>query len=227
MTVKAAIKVTRNGPYIVSDAQLREQTIVTDEAGGSIDWSVTREFAVGDSYALCRCGQSRNKPLCDGSHVATGFDGTETASHDGYAEQAELFRGPALSLSDQENLCAFARFCDPNGRVWNQVSETDRPEVAEVFVPQVNKCPAGRLVPWDNRSGEALEISREPMVSITQDPAQGCSGPIWVEGMIPIEGADGESYEVRNRVTLCRCGRSGNKPFCDGTHASIGFSDAQ
>lgn len=227
MTVKATIKVTKNGPYVVSGAQLREQTIATDAAGGSIDWSVTREFDVNESYALCRCGLSRSKPFCDGTHAAAGFDGTETASRTGYADQAELFRGPALSLSDQENLCAFARFCDPNGRVWNQVAETDRPEVAEVFVPQVNKCPAGRLVPWDNQSGETLEIRREPMVSITQDPAQGCSGPIWVEGMIPVEGVDGETYEIRNRVTLCRCGRSSNKPFCDGTHASFAFSDTE
>lgn len=78
MTVKPGIKVTKNGPYIVSDSQLREQTIITDEAGGSIDWSVTREFAVGESYALCRCGLSRNKPFCDGSHVAAGFVGTES-----------------------------------------------------------------------------------------------------------------------------------------------------
>ena len=51
------------------------------------------------------------------------------------------------------------------------------------------------------------------------------SGPIWVKGGIRIEGADGKSYEIRNRVTLCRCGQSSNKPFCDGTHASMHFHD--
>ena len=39
----------------------------------------------------------------------------------------------------------------------------------------------------------------------------------------PIEGADGEAYEARNRVTLCRCGASNNKPFCDGKHVEINF----
>ena len=39
-------------------------------------------------------------------------------------------------------------------------------------------------------------------------------------GGIPIHGADGQAYEVRNRVTLCRCGRSANKPYCDGAHAA-------
>ena len=37
--------------------------------------------------------------------------------------------------------------------------------------------------------------------------------------------ADGFEYEVRNRVTLCRCGQSQNKPFCDGTHAQTKFKD--
>jgi CDGSH-type Zn-finger protein len=44
------------------------------------------------------------------------------------------------------------------------------------------------------------------------------NGPIWVRGGIPIESAKDEIYEIRNRVTLCGCGRSSNKPFCDGTH---------
>ena len=48
---------------------------------------------------------------------------------------------------------------------------------------------------------------------------------IWVKGGIRIEGADGRSYEIRNRVTLCRCGQSSNKPFCDGTHVSMHFCD--
>ncbi|MEO5901562.1 MAG: CDGSH iron-sulfur domain-containing protein [Ilumatobacteraceae bacterium] len=51
------------------------------------------------------------------------------------------------------------------------------------------------------------------------------AGPIWVRGGIPISSSDGRAYEVRNRVTLCRCGASTNKPFCDASHAPIGFID--
>jgi CDGSH-type Zn-finger protein len=40
-----------------------------------------------------------------------------------------------------------------------------------------------------------------------------------------VYGDDGRMYEVRNRMMLCRCGASENKPFCDGSHASIGFKD--
>jgi CDGSH-type Zn-finger protein len=47
-----------------------------------------------------------------------------------------------------------------------------------------------------------------------------------VRGGVPVIGAEGFRYEIRNRVTLCRCGVSQNKPFCDGSHAKVGFSDA-
>ena len=43
-------------------------------------------------------------------------------------------------------------------------------------------------------------------------------GPLWVTGHIPVERADGQPMETRNRVTLCNCGKSKNKPLCDGSH---------
>jgi len=60
-----------------------------------------------------------------------------------------------------------------------------------------------------------------------QDTAKEISGPLWGRGGIPVIGADGVTYEVRNRVALCRRGASSNKPFCDGSHASIGFNDGK
>ena len=60
---------------------------------------------------------------------------------------------------------------------------------------------------------------------LVEDPQKKCSGPIWLRGGIPVVSADGFAYEVRNRITLCRCGASWNKPFCDGTHAKIEFRE--
>ncbi len=74
-----------------------------------------------------------------------------------------------------------------------------------------------------NAEGEALEVPFEPSVVLIEDPQKDSSGPIWVRGGVTIVSADGFEYEPRNRVTLCRCGQSSNKPFCDGTHAHIGF----
>ena len=70
-----------------------------------------------------------------------------------YREQAKLIEGPVLSLTDAEALCAFARFCDPNGQVWRLVQETDRTKAREDFVRQTCDCPSGRLVAWDNETG--------------------------------------------------------------------------
>src|SRR6266581_67133 len=91
-------------------------------------------------------------------------------------------------------------------------------------VREGTRCPSGRLVVWDRATKEPFELGLEPSIGLVEDPAAGVSGPLWVRGGIPIVGADGVEYERRNRATLCRCGASNNKPFCDGTHAAIGFS---
>ncbi|MFR9661826.1 MAG: CDGSH iron-sulfur domain-containing protein, partial [Rikenellaceae bacterium] len=58
-----------------------------------------------------------------------------------------------------------------------------------------------------------------------EDPAIGVSSGLWVRGGVRISREDGMSYQIRNRVVLCRCGASNNKPFCDGTHAARGWMD--
>ena len=56
------------------------------------------------------------------------------------------------------------------------------------------------------------------------------NGPYRVEGPITLVDADGSEYDLSARggaVSLCRCGGSTNKPFCDGTHSRIGFEAAE
>ena len=220
------VVVSKNGPYLVSGAvPLARQTIVADREGGSEAWRESHSFPSQESYALCRCGRSASKPFCDGTHNKVGFDGTETASRESYREQAQLTEGPALALSDAESLCAFARFCDPHGQVWSQVERTDEAEVRATFVRQVNNCPSGRLVAWDRATGKPIEHQLPVSIGVVEDPPEGVSGPLWLRGGIPVVAADGFAYEVRNRVTLCRCGASKHKPFCDGSHAAIKFRD--
>ena len=119
------ISITTNGPYLVEGSiPLAKQTIVADAEGNSIGWSQGEEFDAPAVCALCRCGQSTNKPFCDGSHVRTGFDGTETARREPYTSQATEQVGPSLILADAPPLCAFARYCDVAGQVWNLVEES-------------------------------------------------------------------------------------------------------
>src|SRR5579871_408817 len=53
------------------------------------------------------------------------------------------------------------------------------------------------------------------------------NGPIRLEGDFEILDPTGNGFGLGGRsvVSLCRCGHSGNKPFCDGAHNRMGFSD--
>jgi hypothetical protein len=132
--------------------------------------------------------------------------------------------GPRIDVADLKELCAEARFCHRAGAVWHRVGE-DTAEAAETVAIECALCPSGRYTALDKASGEPIEPALAPAIAFVQDPSESVSGPIWARGGIVIESADGREYEVRNRVTLCRCGQSSNKPFCDGTHLECGFHD--
>jgi CDGSH-type Zn-finger protein len=222
------ITVSLNGPYIVSGGiPLAQQIIAADEERNSRGWREGRRYDQASEYKLCRCGNSRNKPFCDGSHARLGFDGAESDSaRASYAEQAVEYDGPERALTDARQLCVGARFCDPDGTVWRLVARTNDESIRDHFDGMVGNCPSGRLTAWNRRAGEAIEPSREPAIGVVEDPVLGVSGPLWVSGGVQIEsGSDGYVYESRARMTLCRCGNSQNKPFCDGSHAAIGFRD--
>jgi CDGSH-type Zn-finger protein len=220
------IVVSKDGPYLVSGSvPLSIQIITPNEDGLSWEWKEAKAPRTGRSYSLCRCGHSKNKPFCDDSHLKIGFDGTETATRQPFARQAEVFDGPKLTLDDAEGLCAFARFCDPGGKIWGLIGESDDPEARKLAVREVAHCPSGRLVLHDKKTKEEIEPELPQSIGIVEDPALGCSGPLWVRGGITVESENGIPYEKRNRMTLCRCGASSNMPFCNGSHASIKFRD--
>ncbi len=53
------------------------------------------------------------------------------------------------------------------------------------------------------------------------------NGPFIVKGDAFITDGSGQSFETKDPIALCRCGVSGKRPFCDGTHAKIGFEAAE
>lgn len=224
------IDITADGPYLVfGKVPIRQLFIMPNEEGTSWTYKASKHpyETAEQPVALCRCGFSQNKPYCDGSHVkhATEWDPKLTAPHRPVLQDAEKIEGPAIDLTDNEKYCAFARFCDAYGRVWNLTEASDDPKTREIAIYEANHCPAGRLKAWDKTSGKPYELETEPEVDLLEDPAIRCSAGIWVRGGIPVTDAESYTFEVRNRVTLCRCGQSSNKPFCDGTHASMKFRD--
>ena len=220
------IIVSKDGPYLVTGGiPLAIQTILPNDEGDSWSWQKGRTLDTKPAYKLCRCGHSKTKPFCDDTHKQIHFDGTETATREKYSKQAKVFDGPQLTLSDAEALCSSARFCHPHGMIWSLVKNTDDPEVRELTIHEGTHCPSGRLVLTRKETGDEIESEFEPSIGVVDDPGAVCSGPLWVRGRVLVESEGGTPYEIRNRVTLCRCGASQNKPFCDGSHIEVKFED--
>lgn len=217
--ISMKITVSKNGPYIVTGGvPLISSEICNDDEGYCRTWREVKRYPVQEKYALCRCGHSKNKPFCDGTHSKIDFDGTEAGDNEPFDKMAEFIHGPGLTLVDNEHLCAHARFCMRAGGIWSLVKQSENKEARDTAIEEACNCPSGRLVIKDNETGKAIEPEFEKSIVIIEYPPRGEHGPLWVRGGIPIISADGKQYEIRNRVTLCRCGKSKNKPFCDGSH---------
>lgn len=222
------VDVTEDGPYeVAGGVPLYRYEIVVNDEGESESWRELERIEVRDDpYQLCRCGHSCSKPICDYTHVEIDFQGDETAEHDLYFQTAAQIPGPGKMLHDHRKLCAEARFCDRAGGLWNLIEHCDDPAVNELVEQEAANCPSGRYVVCDP-DGTPHEPELEPSIALVEDPQMGVSGPLWVRGRVPVFSAEGEAYEVRNRVTLCRCGESKNKPFCDGSHIAAKFDDSK
>jgi CDGSH-type Zn-finger protein len=210
------IRVSKNGPYVVEGATLVRKSIVQSDAEESLTWKKGAVLVTEGEYRLCRCGQSSHKPFCDGTHARVDFDGTETATSEPSEVRRVTREGSDLTLSDDTSLCARAGFChDHVEDVWAMVERTDDAQVRAKLMHMVEQCPSGRLI--YELGGEPIEPDLPREIAVTKD------GPYWVSGELTIELSGGQLLETRNRVTLCRCGQSKNKPLCDGTHKKSGF----
>jgi len=170
--------------------------------------------------ALCRCGGSASKPFCDGTHGRNGFSDRNTA--DAAANRRIAYVGRGITIFDNRAICAHAGFCtDGLKKVFRMNAEPwidpDGAALAEV-IATIEKCPSGALS-YAKDGVEGKPPVREPIVTVMNDGPYSVTGGIELVGVAFGDGASREHY------TLCRCGGSKNKPFCDGTHWHIGFKD--
>lgn len=216
------IEIEEHGPYVVGGGVPVGRTAqVETEFGEPVGWVPDEPIEQsGETYELCRCGRSNDKPFCDGSHARTGFDGAETAPRSTIAERRYEFAAGDGSVSFDLSMCQHAGYCGDRFTNWRRMArQAADPAVRERLMQMVRLCPSGALEMQPDGDGEQLEPSLPVSIGVVRD------GPYWVRGGIAVRSADGQTYEVRNRVTLCRCGRSETKPFCDGSHAHVGFTD--
>ena len=218
MTADPNIQVKANGPYVVSGSvPLRTKAPVMSEHGEPLTWRASDVIDDGVAYALCRCGGSAKKPYCDGTHASNDFDGTETASTETYDARRTSLGGEGVEIFDDRSICVHAGFCGNEvTNVWKMAAETGDSRVRAQAMAMVDRCPSGALSYAVD--GDDIEQSLPAEIGVIPN------GPLWVSGGIRVQRADGEPIDSRNRVTLCRCGQSGSKPLCDGSHTEAGFT---
>ena len=201
----ATLEIRPDGPYAVTG--LKD---LTDADGKPI---VHAELVV----KLCRCGGSMNKPFCDGTHRRNGFSGARLS--DGSGDKRESYRAPGITIHDNRSICAHAGHCtDGLAAVFKYGSEPwidPRGAPVAAIVETVRSCPSGALG-CSVDGAEAKPETVPPSITVTRDGPYAVRG-VELRGVAFAQGADPQ------RFTLCRCGASKNKPFCDGTHWEAGF----
>ena len=215
-----SIAVRPNGPYVVNGSiPIYRRRAAYSEHGEPLTWETTSELEGGPRYVLCRCGQSANKPYCDSTHRTIPFVADDGA-RDSYDERARVLGGTAITVRDDRSICVHAGFCGSRvTNVWKQVPHTSESAVRAQVIAMVERCPSGALT-------YQLEEPRDVEPLLATAIAVVADGPLWVTGRVAIRNSDGAELERRNRVTLCRCGGSANKPLCDGSHKENGFRDS-
>ncbi|HZE60791.1 MAG TPA: CDGSH iron-sulfur domain-containing protein [Burkholderiales bacterium] len=213
MPEKPRLACLPNGPYyLLNDMQASPVPNLVRSSGTAC--------AMVRGIALCRCGGSKNKPFCDGSHSTNGFTDRKLAERKN--DQRDVYRGERITIFDNRAICAHAGYCtDSLKSVFRSAEEAwidaDGAAVDEV-IATIRKCPSGALsYAVDGVEGKPPE--RPAKVTVTDN------GPYAVTGgieLMNVEFGDGAS---REHYTLCRCGASANKPFCDGSHWRIEFRD--
>ena len=221
------ILIEKNGPYVVQGAvPLVCKSQIVSEHGEPLTWQKGETLPTAEIYYLCRCGQSANKPFCDDTHVRCGFDGTETAELTPTAERRVTHKGGTRIVVRRDYaLCMDAGFCGNRlTNVQKMTPLTDDSQVRAQVIAMIERCPSGSYTYALEEGAADIEPDLPRQVAVTTEvTAEGpIAGPLWVTGSIPIERSDGQPLETRPRVTLCNCGRSNNKPLCDGSHRSPG-----
>ncbi len=185
---------------------------------------------VRPTMALCRCGSSDMKPLCDGTCATIGFSGAKDPKR--VPDRLDTYVGQQVTILDNRGTCQHSGFC--TDRLSTVFRTNQEPFVApsggrmDEIIRAVRDCPSGALsyavdgeefrdqVDWEDR--------REPTIEVSKDGPYRITGGIALtdEGGNDVARNAGASHE---HYALCRCGHSQNKPFCSGMHWYVDFKD--
>jgi len=204
---KTSIQPSTNGPYIVKELN-------------DLKNSKGETFEPQPMVALCRCGQSSNKPFCDGTHLKVGFTGEKVEGRQ--PDKIDNYVGKDITIHDNRGVCSHRGYCTDNlPTVFRmKVDPWIDPDGASVedIIRVVEMCPSGALS-YTKDGVLHKDVDREPGITVTKD------GPYDAVGGIELDDPEGNTPESKEHFTLCRCGASKNKPFCSGEHWYVEFKD--
>ena len=221
--IEKKIIVRKNGAYIVrGNIPLVRKVQIVSECGEPLTWKTTGVIPTRRAYSLCRCGKSGDKPFCDKQHIKVGFDGTETADTEPTSTRQQVYPGSSsLLVRHDDYLCSESGFCGNRyGKIDDFIYELDDVRMRVQVISMIEHCPSGALVYSFHEGEEDVEPDYPQQIAVTTEITSDgpIEGPLWVTGYIPVERADSQPFETRNRVALCRCGLSKKMPLCDGSH---------
>lgn len=172
------------------------------------------------NFQLCRCGQSANRPFCDGTHEKIGFKsftGYEL-KHDRIHRYWGEVEGQKITVAYNPAFCSHAKKCwhdqnevfKPSERPWVR---PDQAENLQYIIDKVNACPSAALG-YALGDGELERQDPEVQEIVVSD-----YGP-YIVRHVDVSDAPVTQDEVQDfdEMTLCACGLSENKPYCDGSH---------
>jgi len=213
--VKPKILPLVNGPYyLINDMKPKLVDNLQDSKGEPL--STIR------GVALCRCGASKNKPFCDGTHGTIGFSSlnktlNENDNEKRIKDKRRNYFGKEITIHDNRKICSHAAECGDNLPFVFKLNERpwidpDGARIQEV-INTIRKCPSGALsYSIDDIEYRDPEEKRNPMVTVSKN------GPYHITGGIELlgEGVEFGEGAWMEHYALCCCGASENKPFCDG-----------
>ena len=215
-----------NGPYyLINDMQPKVVYNLQNFKGEPLATTV--------GIALCRCGASKNKPFCDGTHNVIGFssanrtlDENDDTKKTAIKDKRRDYPGKEITVHDNRKICSHAAECvnklssvfKLGSRPWINPDASKMNDIIDV----VRRCPSGALsYSIDGVEYRDPEEQRNPIVTVLKN------GPYHITGGIELIGENIQFGEgaSKEHYTLCRCGASETKPFCDGAHKSSMFND--
>jgi len=201
MSDKPRIVPTPDGPYQMSGCR---------QLQGMMDGKV---YDAEGTVFLCRCGGSRNKPFCDGTHKKIGFSGAKDPNR--VPDQRDDYVGDEITIHDNRGICAHAARCTDNlksvFRLGLEPWIDPHGDEAEKIAETIQQCPSGALS-YTVGGVERRDRDSEPIILIVPN------GPYAVRGGADLQGVEWGIGASHEHFTLCRCGKSSNKPFCSGAH---------